>query len=106
MQSIARRFPCRKATTASKAPADNKQQLSKLKPLAEEPQFSNLNSKAEKWHIDLPLCNAIQLVEAGVPHSGIIMSGICTYDRVADYFSARRLGQDSGRIYTGIIIKT
>ncbi len=58
-----------------------------------------------KWHIDLPLCNQLQLESAGVPHSNIIQSGICTYDRCADYFSARRLGQASGRIYSGIFLK-
>lgn len=58
-----------------------------------------------KWHIDLPLCNRLQLESAGIPHSNIIQSGICTYDRCADYFSARRLGQASGRIYSGIFLK-
>ncbi len=58
-----------------------------------------------KWHIDLPLCNRLQLESVGVAPSNIIDSGICTYDNVADYFSARRLGIASGRIYTGIILK-
>lgn len=69
---------------------------------------SQYPSKSEpgkkKWHIDLPLCNQLQLMEAGVPQANIFQSGICTYDQVDDYFSARRLGQASGRIYTGIII--
>ncbi|MBQ6652983.1 MAG: laccase domain-containing protein, partial [Prevotella sp.] len=43
---------------------------------------------------------------AGVNAANILMSGICTYDHVADYFSARRLGIRSGRIFTGIIINT
>ena len=59
-----------------------------------------------KWHIDLPLCNRLQLEKAGVNAANILMSGICTYDHVADYFSARRLGIRSGRIFTGIIINT
>lgn len=58
-----------------------------------------------KWHIDLPLCNRLQLESAGVQHSNIIQSGICTYDMCADYFSARHLGQASGRIYSGIFLK-
>jgi YfiH family protein len=57
----------------------------------------------EKWHINLPLCNQLQLESVGVPRSHIQQSGICTYDDVADFFSARRLGINSGRIYTGII---
>lgn len=61
--------------------------------------------KHDKWHIDLPLSNRLQLEAAGVPARSILMSGICTYDRVDDFFSARRLGTASGRIYTGILIK-
>lgn len=58
-----------------------------------------------KWHLDLPLCNQLQLQEAGVQRDNILASGICTFDRVDDYFSARRLGTASGRIYTGIILR-
>lgn len=57
-----------------------------------------------KWHIDLPLCNRQQLIQAGVAEQNIIDCGICTFDNVEDYFSARRLGINSGRIYTGIIL--
>ena len=58
----------------------------------------------EKWHIDLPECNRLQLIETGVRAENITNSAICTYDNAADYFSARRLGINSGRIYTGIIV--
>lgn len=61
------------------------------------------NPSQEKWHINLPLCNQLQLESVGVPRGNIQQSGICTYDDVADFFSARRLGINSGRIYTGII---
>ena len=61
--------------------------------------------KYAKWHIDLPLCNRLQLESAGVRAENIDEAGICTYDRVDDYFSARRLGIGSGRIYTGIVLK-
>lgn len=61
------------------------------------------NPTQEKWHINLPLCNQLQLESVGVPRGNIQQSGICTYDDVADFFSARRLGINSGRIYTGII---
>lgn len=57
----------------------------------------------EKWHIDLPECNRLQLLKAGVKH--IHMSGICTWEQCDTYFSARRLGAPSGRIYTGIILR-
>jgi YfiH family protein len=59
----------------------------------------------EKWHIDLPGCNRMQLEEAGVKSENIQMSGICTYTHADEYFSARRLGQNSGRIFTGILLK-
>lgn len=59
----------------------------------------------EKWHIDLPLCNKLQLLAVGVKEENILMSGICTFDSVNDYFSARRLGQNSGRIFTGIMME-
>ena len=55
-----------------------------------------------KWHIDLPLCNRLQLEDMGV--NDIYMSGICTYQQYNDYFSARRLGIHSGRIFTGGMI--
>ena len=59
----------------------------------------------KKWHIDLPLANRQLLTHNGVKEENIHMSGICTFDNADDYFSARRLGTESGRIYTGIIIK-
>lgn len=58
-----------------------------------------------KWHIDLVECNRRQLVAAGLDERNIYVSGICTYANCADYFSARRLGVNSGRIYSGIMLK-
>lgn len=58
----------------------------------------------DKWHIDLPACNRQQLMEAGLSPTAITLTGICTYEQVADYFSARRLGTESGRIFTGIML--
>jgi YfiH family protein len=59
----------------------------------------------EKWHIDLPLCNRLQLESTGIPSENIHDCGICTYDHADDYFSARRLSINSGRIYTGIVLR-
>lgn len=56
-----------------------------------------------KWHIDLPLCNLLQLEEAGVCQ--IELSGICTWQQSDDYFSARKLGVNSGRILTGVVLR-
>lgn len=61
--------------------------------------------ETKKWHIDLPLCNRLQLMQAGMDAKNIIESGICTFDNVDDYFSARRLGTESGRIYNGIMLR-
>ena len=64
------------------------------------------NDKTEtKWHIDLPLCNKLQILHAGLPKDRIILSGICTYTQHSDFFSARRLGIKSGRILNGIMLQ-
>ena len=60
--------------------------------------------KYEKWHIDLWECNKQQLIEAGVPETGIHVAGICTYIHHDRFFSARRLGINSGRIFSGIML--
>lgn len=58
----------------------------------------------EKWHIDLWACNRLQLLEMGLLPKHIQVAGICTYENYNDYFSARRLGIDSGRILTAVVI--
>lgn len=60
---------------------------------------------AWKWHLDLPLCNRLQMESAGMLPAHIYDSGICTFERAEEYFSARRMGINSGRIYTGIILR-
>ena len=57
-----------------------------------------------KPHIDLKMCNRLQLTDLGVPDQNIFDCGICTFDETDRFFSARRLGINSGRIYTGIVI--
>lgn len=59
----------------------------------------------EKWHINLPLANEYELLSLGVKPNNIFQSGICTYDNYEDYFSARRIKENFGTIYTGIILK-
>ncbi len=68
-------------------------------------QLSTLNSQLSKWHIDLPECNRRQLIAAGVPEAHISVADICTVKHSDTFFSARRLGIQSGRIFTGIICK-
>lgn len=64
-----------------------------------------ISRREAKWHLDLPMCNRLQLMETGVPADHIQMTNICTYQQYDRYFSARRLGIQSGRVYTGILIK-
>lgn len=61
--------------------------------------------REEKWHIDLPKCCQLQLEAVGIPSANICMTDICTYDQTDDFFSARRLGIDSGRILTGVVLR-
>jgi len=67
-------------------------------------KISVWNEETKKHHIDLWKANEMQLQKAGVPSSQIELSGICTYTDYEDFFSARRLGKESGRILTGIMI--
>lgn len=62
----------------------------------------SISRKDSKWHIDLPECNRQQLVSMGVRAENIQVSGICTYTHSDRFFSARKLGTFSGRIYSGI----
>lgn len=59
----------------------------------------------DKWHIDLPLANQLELEAVGVKTENIQLSGICTFDHSDDYFSARKLKENFGTIYTGIILR-
>lgn len=58
-----------------------------------------------KWHIDLWECNRMELCSAGLPPDAVAVCGPCTYSHADEYFSARRLGPSSGRIFSGILIK-
>ena len=67
--------------------------------------MERISRRDEKWHIDLPECNRLQLMEAGIPEHQISVSPVCTFQQFDTFFSARRLGIDSGRIFTGIILR-
>lgn len=64
-----------------------------------------ISQKQAKWHIDLPACNKLQLMAMGVKPERISVSDICTYKSHDTFFSARRLGINSGRIFTAILMK-
>lgn len=61
--------------------------------------------KERKWHIDLWESVRFLLETTGVRPENIQSAGICTFDHVEDYFSARRLGLASGRILTGVVLR-
>ena len=91
--------------------ADFEQAAFDMSTIAEERIKRNPNAEdpakafERKWHINLPLANLQMLTHNGVDEANIINTGICTFDNADNYFSARRLGIESGRIYTGIIIR-
>ena len=68
-------------------------------------EMEAISRRDEKWHINLPECNRLQLVESGVLPSHIQMTNICTFQACDRFFSARRLGIQSRRIFTGILLK-
>lgn len=63
------------------------------------------NASTGKAHIDLWKANSLTLVDAGIAQENISISGNCTRCNPSRYFSARRIGIKSGRIFTGIIRK-
>lgn len=68
-------------------------------------KISQWYPEKEKYHLNLPMANRFQLIEAGVSPEAIHDCGICTYTNHRDFFSARRLGIKSGRILNGIVLK-
>ena len=91
MDKIAAQYP----NAALKANAEERERMAREGNVEQPP----------KWHIDLPKCNEMILKHIGVPEENIQNCGICTYAHSDEYFSARKLGIESGRIYTGILIK-
>ena len=67
-------------------------------------KYQTADGMGEKWHINLPECNRQQLLEAGIPEAQIGVSSVCTVKQSDKFFSARRLGINSGRIFTGILL--
>lgn len=60
------------------------------------------NATTGKAHIDLRAANRSVLEAAGVPHGNIVLSRHCSRCEHERFFSARRLGINSGRTFTGI----
>lgn len=70
------------------------------------PQEIISHNYSSKPHIDLWAANAYLFEEAGIPLEHIQIAGICTYNHYDSFFSARRLGIKSGRVFTGICMNT
>lgn len=64
-----------------------------------------LSRQYAKPHIDLWQACTMQLEEVGVRQQNMHCAGIDTYGHADDFFSARRLGIKSGRIFSGIMMK-
>lgn len=60
------------------------------------------NPASGKAHIDLRVANRDVLVAAGVPADNIVLSRHCSRCEHKRFFSARRLGINSGRTFTAI----
>ena len=61
------------------------------------------NAATGKAHIDLRAANRSVLIEAGLQPGNIILSQHCSRCEHERFFSARRLGINSGRTFTGIL---
>ena len=67
-------------------------------------RISLWKEETRKHHIDLWEANRMELLASGVPAEQIELANICSYIHHEDFFSARRLGIDSGRTLSGIMI--
>ena len=59
----------------------------------------------ERWHIDLHAAATIDLCEAGIDLCHLMVGATDTFTHTDEFFSARRLGISSGRIFTGIVLR-
>ena len=58
-----------------------------------------------KSHLDLRAAIHYELIANGIEETNIEISDICTYQNSYKFFSARQFGINSGRIFSGIILK-
>jgi len=72
-----------------------------------DPEFYRATNpaKPDKRLLDLWSVNKYQLIKAGVPAHQIEVAGTCTFSDPDRFFSARRDGQKTGRMETGIMIR-
>jgi len=67
-------------------------------------EMETISCRREKWHINLPECNRQQLLSSGILPQHIHVENTCTFLHPDTYFSARRLGINSGRVFSGIML--
>ena len=82
-----------------------------LKPQFAEASFpiEDIFIKRADWaksHLDLKAAIKYELLKNGIAEQNIEISDICTFRNSDMFFSARRLGINSGRIFSGIFLKT
>jgi len=68
-------------------------------------KFFSKNPHSDKLQLDLWAANRWQLEELGILPEHIEVAGICTFDQADTYFSARKLGIQSGRIASCLMLK-
>lgn len=68
-------------------------------------EIAHRNSSTGKWHIDLWKANKWLLESQGLLTQHIEVANCCTWTNHQHFFSARRLGIQSGRIVSGIMIR-
>lgn len=64
------------------------------------------NYNSSKCHINLKEINRRELIKFGVPEANIETTDLCTFNKQELFFSARRQTVHSGRMLTGIMIKS
>ncbi|GET20820.1 peptidoglycan editing factor PgeF [Prolixibacter denitrificans] len=64
------------------------------------------NEHQKTPHLNLWKANRIQLRESGIRAENIEVAELCTFSHPEDFYSARRDGAATGRLATGIMIRT
>ena len=70
--------------------------------------MDKIASRFAKWHLNLPLCNKLQMTDLGVKPENIHIDDVCTYDNTDNFFSARveqKGPEKCGRNFNAIMIK-
>jgi polyphenol oxidase len=70
----------------------------------EIPEIVEIRNKS--IYLDLWKANEQSLLKAGITADNIEVAGICTFTEHERFFSARRLGIKSGRLLSGIMLKS